>query len=75
MCWISPNSIVDPWMTKEWGDIVCWVLPQAKIDFLLKDLKNKEDILAKLATLPSNWTTYIPCREGLPATPTATTTV
>ena len=60
---------------KDWGDVIRWVLPQAKVDFLLKDLKKKEDILAKLATLPSNWTTYIPRRETLPAAPTTTTTV
>jgi hypothetical protein len=59
---------------KDWGDVICWVLPQAKVDFLLKDLKKKEDILAKLATLPNNWTTYIPRREALPAAPTTTTT-
>jgi hypothetical protein len=71
--WISSNSIAD----KDWGDVICWVLPQAKVDFLLKDLKKKDDILAKLATLPSNWTTYISRREALPAapTPTKTTTV
>ena len=59
---------------KDWGDVIRWVLPQAKVDFLLKDLKKKEDILAKLATLPNNWTTYIPRREALPAAPTTTTT-
>ena len=58
---------------KDWGDVIHWVLPQAKVDFLLKDLKKKEDILAKLATLPSNWTTYIPRRETLPAAPTTMT--
>jgi hypothetical protein len=62
---------------KEWGDVICWVLPQAKVDFLLNDLKKKEDLLAKLATLPSNYTSYIPCREALSAasTTTATTTI
>jgi hypothetical protein len=56
---------------KDWGDVIRWVLPEAKVEFLLKDLKKKEDILAKLATLPNSWTTYIPCREHtLPAVPT-----
>jgi hypothetical protein len=45
---------------KDWGDVVRWVLPEAKVDFLLKDLKKKEQIIAKLATLPHNWVTYIP---------------
>ena len=45
---------------KDWGDVVRWVLPEAKVDFLLKDLKKKEQIIAKLATLPRNWVTYIP---------------
>jgi hypothetical protein len=57
---------------KDWGGVICWVLPQAKVKFVLKDLKKKDDILAKLATLPSNWTTYIPRREALPAAPTPT---
>ncbi|KAI2511962.1 hypothetical protein MHU86_2478 [Fragilaria crotonensis] len=58
---------------KDWGDVIRWVLPEAKVEFLLKDLKKKEDILAKLATLPNSWTTYIPRREHtLPAVPTTT---
>jgi hypothetical protein len=50
------NSLND----KEWGDIVRWVLPEAKIDFPLKDLKRKDQILTKLVSLPKDWTTYIP---------------
>jgi tRNA A58 N-methylase Trm61 len=58
---------------KDWGDVIRWVLPETKVDFLLIDLKKKEDILAKLATLPNSWTTYIPCMEQtLPVVPTAT---
>lgn len=45
---------------KDWGEVVRWVLPEAKVEFLLKDLKKKEQIIAKLATLPRNWVTYIP---------------
>ena len=57
----------------DWGDVIRWVLPEANVEFLLKDVKKKEDILAKLATLPNSWTTYIPCREHtLPAVPTTT---
>jgi hypothetical protein len=51
----------------DWGDIIRWVVPEAKVAFLLKDLKKKDQILAKLATLPKDWSTYIPCRDALPA--------
>ena len=54
---------------KDWGDIVRWVLPEAKAPFLLKDLKKRDQILAKLATLPNNWTTYIPRIEVVPVIP------
>ena len=46
---------------KDWGDVVRWVLPAAKVPFLLKDLKKRDQIVAKLATLPNDWTMYIPC--------------
>ncbi len=59
---------------KDSGYVIRWVLSQAKVDFLLKDLKKREDILAKLATPPSDWTTYIPRREALSAATTTTTT-
>ena len=52
------NSLTE----KDWGDIIRWVLPEAKVDFLLKDLKKKDQVLAKLATLPNDWATYIPSR-------------
>ena len=52
---------------KDWGDVIRWVLPEAKVEFRLKDLKKQEQILAKLATLPHEWTTYIPQREVVPA--------
>jgi hypothetical protein len=48
---------------KEWGEIVRWVLPVAKVPYPLKDLKKREQILAKLESLPNAWTTCIPCRE------------
>lgn len=54
---VNENSLND----KDWGDVIRWVLPEAKkVEFLLKDLKKKEQIIAKLATLPRNWVTYIP---------------
>ncbi len=53
---------------KDWGDVIRWVLPEAKVEFRLKDLKKQEQILAQLATfLPHKWTTYIPQREMDPA--------
>ena len=51
---------------KDWGNVVRWVLPEAKVPFLLKHLKKREQILAKLATLPNEWTTYIPYTEAVP---------
>jgi hypothetical protein len=30
---------------KDWGDVVRWVLPEAKVSFLLKDLKKRDQIL------------------------------
>jgi hypothetical protein len=55
---VDGNSLSD----KDWGDIVRWVLPEANVTFLLKDLKKKDQIVAKLATLPNDWTSYIPNR-------------
>jgi hypothetical protein len=50
------------------GDVIRWVLPETQVEFLLKDLKKKQQILAKLATLPQDWTTYIvPLRQALAA--------
>ena len=37
-----------------------WVLPEAKVPGLMRDLKNRDTIIAKLATLERDWTTYIP---------------
>ncbi len=58
---------------KDWGDVVRWVLPEAKVLFLLKDLQKRDQIIAKLESLPRSWTTYIPAVElALPAVPTTT---
>ena len=55
---------------KDWGDEIRWELPEAKVEFLvLKDLKKREQILAKLATLPCKWMTYTPCRAVIPMIP------
>ena len=48
------------------------MLPEAKVPFLLKDLKKRDQILAKLATLPNDWTTYIPPKEVVPIIPPTT---
>ena len=61
---------------KDWGDVIRWVLPEANVAFRLKDLKKKDPILEKLATLPKDWTTYIPaCNDdtAIPAIPTTAT--
>ena len=62
---------------KDWGDVVRWVLPAAKVDHLLQDLKRKDQILQKLAShLPREWTTYVPPRydanAAIPITPVTT---
>ena len=64
---IDENSLND----KDWGDVIRWVLPEAKVDFLLKDLKRKDQILTKLASLPNEWTTYIPPRQVVTPIPIA----
>ena len=36
---------------KDWGNIVGWVHPKAKVPGLMRDLKSRDAIIAKLATL------------------------
>ena len=50
---------------KDWGDIIRWVLPEAKVTGLMRELKKKDAIIAKLATLDRDWKTYIPARTPL----------
>lgn len=45
---------------KDWVDIIRWVLPEAKMEGRLTDLKKKAVIMEKLATLDCDWRTYIP---------------
>ncbi|KAI2497424.1 hypothetical protein MHU86_17082 [Fragilaria crotonensis] len=46
---------------KDWGDMVRSVLPEAKVPGLMRDLKKRDAIIAKLKnTLERDWTTYIP---------------
>jgi hypothetical protein len=28
---------------KDWGDVIRWILPEAKVDFLLKDLNKRSN--------------------------------
>ncbi len=63
---VKYNFDVQSLTEKDWGNVVRWVLPEAKVPFLLKDLKKRDQILAKLATLPNDWTTYIPYTEAVP---------
>ena len=50
---------------KDWGDIIRRVLPESKAEGLMKDLKKSDAIIAKLATLNREWTTYIPPIEAV----------
>ena len=54
---------------KDWGNVIRWILLVAKLDFLLNDIKKRDTILIKVATLPRKWTTFIPRREVVPAIP------
>jgi hypothetical protein len=58
---IGIGSLTD----KDWGDIIRWVLPEAKVTGLMRDFKKKDAIMAKLATLDRDWKTYIPARTPL----------
>ena len=50
---------------KDWGDVIRWVLPEAKVTGLMRELKKKDAITAKLATLDRDWKTYIPARTPI----------
>ncbi len=58
---VNSNSLND----KDWGDVIRWVLPEVKFDFLLKDLKKKEDIIAKQRFQTSGPLTYLTERLSL----------
>ena len=45
---------------KDWVGTIRWALPESKAEGLMKDLKKAEAIVAKLATLDRQWTTYVP---------------
>lgn len=50
---------------KDWVDVIRWVLPESKAEGLMKDLKKADAIIAKLASLDREWTTYIPPIEAV----------
>ena len=52
------NALVD----SNWVDMMKWVLTAAKKNFCVMDLTTKDLILAKFATLNSDWKSYIPSR-------------
>jgi hypothetical protein len=43
----------------DWGHKIRWVLPEAKVPFLLKGLKKRDQIVAKLATLPHHKVCFV----------------
>jgi hypothetical protein len=52
------NALVD----SDWVDMMKWVLTAAKKKFRVMDLTTKDLILAKFATLNSDWKSFIPSR-------------
>jgi hypothetical protein len=56
------TSGVDTLNEKDWGAIIRWVLPASKAVGRLADLRKRDAIIAKLATLQQHWSTYIPAR-------------
>ena len=61
---VKYRACCDSLTDKDWVDIIRWVLLESKSDGLMKDLKKKAAIVAKLATLEREWTTYIPLPEA-----------
>ena len=45
---------------KDWDDIVRWVLLEAKVPGLMRNLRKRDAIIAKLNTLERDLVTYIP---------------
>lgn len=48
---VKYHSCSEPLSDEDWVDIICWVLPESKSEGLVKDIKKKSAIVAKLATL------------------------
>jgi hypothetical protein len=57
----SPTTMID----KDWIDIIRWVLPESNADGLLKDLRKKDAIIAKLQSLERDWKSYIPATDSV----------
>ena len=53
------HTNVDSLNTKDWGDVLRWVLPAAGVTVVLKEYTKKDAIIAKLQSLPEPWTSYI----------------
>ena len=50
---------------KDWIDMIRWGLPESNADGLLKDLRKKDIILAKILSLERGWKTYIPTVDAV----------
>jgi hypothetical protein len=57
----SPATMSD----KDWIDVIRWVLPESNADGLLKDLRKKDVIIAKLLSLQRDWKSYIPRTDSV----------
>jgi hypothetical protein len=53
------HTNVDSLNTKDWGDVLRWVLPAAGVTVILKEYTKNDAIIAKLQSLPEPWTSYI----------------
>ena len=50
---------------KDWIDVIRWVLPESNADGILKDLRKKDVIVAKLLSLERDWKSYIPSTDAV----------
>jgi hypothetical protein len=57
----SPATMLD----KDWIDIIRWVLSESNADGLLKDLRKKDAIVAKLESLEQDKKSYIPATDSV----------
>ena len=57
----TPATMID----KDWIDIIRWVLPESNAGGLLKDLRKKGPIIAKLLSLDRDWRSYIPATDSV----------
>ncbi len=57
----SPATLSD----KDWIDVIRWALPESNADGLLKDLRKKDAMIAKLLSLERGWKSYIPRTDSV----------